>query len=361
MCVVARPFSIAADASCRGHGTTRRLISGSPQSGSAIPNYIPPPACLPACLPGCPALQVVNRGDTGDAMGLLHLNLTHAPSSSSSCSQASQLVPGLAAALRSLLPHVALMTLDVPTLNNKRWYPQQHPSSGRLFRGSLQLTAGTLLLLDETGMGPGQLGDAGVKNLQALRQVLMRQQLPCGCQVYTHNLNTNQPAVVLSSTRSVLRDSLALSLPLQPQRALLVEPGQTGQTGQTDSFDQGGAGAPAAAVEWAAADVAGPEAVDAAAAAMLELAAVRDYFAAARGLECRMDQAAAEACVARFRALQQANSSVGMEDLNLIITLSKLLAVSMGHEVFSMESWERAMQLEQLRKQRLAAAQQQGR
>jgi hypothetical protein len=35
-----------------------------------------------------------------------------------------------------------------------------------LFRGSLQLTAGTLLLLDETNMGPGQLGDAGVKNLQ---------------------------------------------------------------------------------------------------------------------------------------------------------------------------------------------------
>jgi hypothetical protein len=32
---------------------------------------------------------------------------------------ASQLVPGLAAALRSLLPHVALMPLDVPTLNNK--------------------------------------------------------------------------------------------------------------------------------------------------------------------------------------------------------------------------------------------------
>jgi hypothetical protein len=48
----------------------------------------------------------------------------------------------------------------------RRWYPQQHPATGRLFRGSLQLTAGTLLLLDETRMGPGQLGDAGVKNLQ---------------------------------------------------------------------------------------------------------------------------------------------------------------------------------------------------
>jgi hypothetical protein len=43
----------------------------------------------------------------------------------------------------------------------------------------------------------------------------------------------------------------------------------------------------------------------------------------------------------------------------LLLQLSKLLSVSLGHEVFSIESWERAMQLEQLRKQRLAAAQQQ--
>jgi hypothetical protein len=157
--------------------------------------------------------------------------------------------------------------------------------------------------------------------LQALRQVLTRQQLPCGCQVYTHNLNVNQPAVVLSSTRSVLRDNLALSLPLQPQHPVLVKPGQPGQT---NNFDQSGAplpAAPAAVVDWAAADVAGPEAVAAAAAGMPELAAVREYLAAARRLECRMDQAAAEACVARFRAMQQANPSVGMDDLNLIITV----------------------------------------
>ncbi|WIA37078.1 hypothetical protein OEZ86_014051 [Tetradesmus obliquus] len=250
--------------------------------------------------------SVMNRGEAGEAMGLLQLNLTHVPSSGAG-SKAPGLVPGLAAALRSLLPHVALMPLDVLALNNKRWYPQQHAASGRLFRGCLQLTAGTLLLLDETALGPGQLGDAGVKNLQ-------------------------------------------------PQRPVLVKPGQTGQTGQTGSFDQ--AGAPAAVVDWAAADVAGPEAVAAAAAAMPELAAVREYLAAARGLECRMDQAAAEACVTRFRAMQQANPGIGMEDLNLIITVSKLLSVSLGHEQFSIESWERAMQLEQLRKQRLAAAQQ---
>lgn len=39
-----------------------------------------------------------------------------------------------------------------------------------------------------------------------------------------------------------------------------------------------------------------------------------------------------------------------------LLQVSKLLSVSLGHQEFSIESWERAMQLEQLRKQRLAAA-----
>lgn len=150
--------------------------------------------------------------------------------------------------------------------------------------------------------------------------MLVRQQLPCGCQVYTHNLNVNQPVVVLSGGRSVLRDSLALMLPLQPQRPVLVKPGQT--SSQTVGLSAAEPGAPAAAVvDWDAADVLGPDAVAAAAASMPELAAVRDYLAAARVLECRMDQSSAEACVARFRALQQANPGVGMEDLNTIITV----------------------------------------
>jgi hypothetical protein len=57
---------------------------------------------------------------------------------------------------------------------------------------------------------------------QALRQVLAQQQLPCGCQVYSHTLLANQPAVLLSSAgRSLLRDACSLlQLPLAPQKHL---------------------------------------------------------------------------------------------------------------------------------------------
>lgn len=76
-------------------------------------------------------------------------------------------MPGLAAALHALLPHVALLPLSVCSLNSRRWYPQQSAASGRLLRGCLQLPEGCLLLLDESSMAAGSLSDAGVRNLQA--------------------------------------------------------------------------------------------------------------------------------------------------------------------------------------------------
>jgi hypothetical protein len=75
-------------------------------------------------------------------------------------------VPGLTAALTTLLPHVSPLPLTLQALNTQRWYPQQHPATGRLFRGRLQQPEGALLLLDERGLSAGQLGDNGVKNLQ---------------------------------------------------------------------------------------------------------------------------------------------------------------------------------------------------
>ncbi|KAF8065729.1 alpha-mannosidase [Scenedesmus sp. PABB004] len=293
---------------------------------------------------------VVDR-EAGGATGLLPLNLTHVPASAGS-SKACQLVPGLAAALGCLLPHVSLLPLSTASLNARRWYPQQHGDSGRLFRGALQLPDSAVLLLDETGMAAGQLSDAGVKNLQALRSVLEQQQLPCDCQVYTTTHNVNTPAVVLSTGRSVLRESLPLALPLVPARPVLVKPGFEDQQQRAG----GGACAPAPA-DWLAADVAGPEAVSAAAAGLGgALGAVRDYLAAARRASVRLDQAGAEACVARFRAAQAADPGLGLDDLHRLITMAKLLSASLGHEAFSMESWERCMQLEALRKARVAAA-----
>eukprot|EP00775_Hariotina_reticulata_P001403 gene1403-1746_t len=267
-----------------------------------------------AALP--PTSQVVNR-DAGGAPGLVPLSLTHVPGRGDA-GRASQLVPGLAAVLSCLLPRVALLPLTLTVLNASRWYPQQSAETSRLLRGRLQLPEGTLLLLDETEMAAGQLGDTGVKNLQAVQQVLTHQKLPCGCQVYTQDLPVNLPAVVLSTGRSILRDSLAVQLPLQPQPVMTVKPGQT-----SSNAGQGIALPPAA--DWAGADVAGPEVIAAAAAAAEpELHMMRQYLEAARGLQCSMDQTAAEQCVARFRAQQRVEPGLGYGDLDIMVTVTPI-------------------------------------
>ena len=83
--------------------------------------------------------------------------------------------------------------------------------------------------------------------------------------------------------------------------------------------------AAAAVAVWASADVAGPDAIAAIAATLLpDLAAVRQYLAAARGSEVALDQGSAEACVARFRALQAEDAGLGWQDLNTFITVRVL-------------------------------------
>jgi hypothetical protein len=54
---------------------------------------------------------------------------------------------------------------------------------------------------------------------------------------------------------------------------------------------------------------------------MPELAMIRQYLEVGRGLQCSMDQAAAEQCVARFRAQQRVDPGLGYGDLDTIVTV----------------------------------------
>jgi hypothetical protein len=143
--------------------------------------------------------------------------------------------------------------------------------------------------------------------------VLREQVLPCTCQVYDTRLSVDVPAIVMSTGRSVLRDVLPLVLPLAPQAPVLSKPGHGTPTG-------------GALVAWPDAAVAGPGAVAAAAAGMPELGAVRDYLAAARRAQCRLDRGAVEAAVARFRAAGGgAEPGSALQELGISITVRSCL------------------------------------
>jgi hypothetical protein len=74
--------------------------------------------------------------------------------------------------------------MSLAAINAGAWAPRKDHASGRLVRGALQLPPGALLLLDETQMGAGAVGEAGVRSLQALSRVLSDQQLPVDFQFY---------------------------------------------------------------------------------------------------------------------------------------------------------------------------------
>jgi hypothetical protein len=155
---------------------------------------------------------------------------------------------------------------------------------------------------------------------QALHQVLAQQQLPCGCQVYNANLNVDSPALIFSTAgRSLLRDSLnLLQLPLATQQ-------QGGLAARKPGYAEPAAGNTAGAGDDSSlAAAGGPQAVAAAAAALPDLGALRQYLASARAAGIALDQGAAEACVARFRALQAEEQGLGWQDLHVIITVSAL-------------------------------------
>ncbi|KIZ00662.1 hypothetical protein MNEG_7302 [Monoraphidium neglectum] len=135
--------------------------------------------------------------------------------------------------------------------------------------------------------------------------------------------------VTVSRGRSLLRDSHHIVLPLAPQPAAAAPPDAAG-------------GAP-------------PAAAAAPALCAAELEGVRDYLAFARCLQCQLDEAAAERLAAAFGEAARAEPGFSMERFNTCVTLAKLLSLSAGRDRFDMSSWDRAMELEARRRERVAA------
>ena len=82
----------------------------------------------------------------------------------------------LESTLEALVPALVSICLNLDWLHNASVFPSSDSSS--LDAGLLQLAQGTLLLIDETGMGEGgKLEEKAVRNLQALTECIRDQKL----------------------------------------------------------------------------------------------------------------------------------------------------------------------------------------
>lgn len=105
----------------------------------------------------------------------------------------------LVAALRAVLPAVAHVRVNIPTLNAVDLYPKKDYAANRLRASQLQLPAGCTLIADETGLVDGRLEERGVKNVQALTALSSRAVLPVDFQYYNAELLFDANAVFVSS------------------------------------------------------------------------------------------------------------------------------------------------------------------
>jgi hypothetical protein len=155
-------------------------------------------------------LQMVSRSFNrlGDkALGSWSLNLVGWPEGAG--------VGNLADACRGLVPRCAHLEMTAANLNEKRWHPRKDFDANRLVAGQLQLAPGTLVLLDETKMGEGQLSAEGVRNLAALNTLVTEQSLACDFQSYNVKLPLELHCVAVSKHRSLIKD-MDIVLPVQP-------------------------------------------------------------------------------------------------------------------------------------------------
>ncbi|MEW5299904.1 MAG: hypothetical protein WDW38_002727 [Sanguina aurantia] len=226
-------------------------------------------------------------------------------------SATSQFAAGLHAAISCLVPLAAALPVSVDACNRLPWQPCRDHASNRICCSPLQLAVGTVLLLDETVMGAGQLDATGLRSLQSIATCVQEQVLCYDFSFFQQRIPVDLPAIVLSCGRSLLHNCLPLQLPLQPT-SLVRTPALTA-----------------------------------------DLPAVRAYLAAARSLEYQLTEGSLEFLSARFVRARKVDPAFGPEQFHLWLTMARLCAVSFGECGLSPERWSYLMELENRRQARI--------
>lgn len=111
--------------------------------------------------------------------------------------------------LDNLIVHTVQLPLTIDGLNKTKFNPKS--INENLEAGVLQLVDGTLVLVDETVLDEGQLVDAGVRNFQAINNVIQNQTLSYEFPYSQFDFDTDLNIITLSHSKSMLPVSRNLS------------------------------------------------------------------------------------------------------------------------------------------------------
>jgi hypothetical protein len=157
-------------------------------------------------------LQGVSRafGKVGEqSLGSWTLSLTKWPSQG-------VCVDGLKEVMQELFPRVIHLSITADTLETRKWRPRKDEIANRLVAGQLQISPGSVLLLDEVHLSEGQLSVNGVKNLTAIGMLVSEGILNCDFEFSEVKLPLEISPVVLSAQTRPLTTGKGIPVPICP-------------------------------------------------------------------------------------------------------------------------------------------------
>ena len=113
--------------------------------------------------------------------------------------------------LKTLIRTVVL-ELSLELLNGKELTPKKNEENEKLSVSPLQIPNGSLLIIDESSLNPGELTGKGIENVNILIQLIQAQQVTYDFGYTKLNFPTDLKIIVLSQGKSLLKLPLDISL-----------------------------------------------------------------------------------------------------------------------------------------------------
>lgn len=232
---------------------------------------------------------------------------------------------GLVDVLREIAPSVAHINLSIAALNAGEMYPRKDYTANRLRSGPLQLPAGCVMVVDETGMTDGRLMERGVKNIRALTSVAAKATVPVDFQYYETEFPVDASAVFLSAGAKSL-------IPVDVQVRVVATEGT------------------AAAHSWDAKTISADD--------MRRLRMAVSLLAddGEFSIPAEVARRVEESFVAARQSGAVPATADGQEVLNRWLAVARASARSFGEAALTLERWDYAMGLEKVREERNEAA-----
>lgn len=206
--------------------------------------------------------------------------------------------------LNNVLPAVVYEKIDIPNLNNHKFYPSS--DGEKLQSGIMQLAKGTTICFDETDIDEGTLNDTGVRNIRSLSQILTSQVLPFHFSFSEFEIETDLTIIILSKNGKTLLP-VEISISMKPQMSSDSKSFLNITSDKLNEF--------------------------------------RKYFATIRQLSVGISDEISEKIQSDFVQQRQAGNKITEKDFVLRISIAKLFAKTCGSSTVLWDHWTNAIRL----------------